>query len=229
MENLDPPEADKQTEANTQENLASPPAGISFFTKLKTNWPIVLGILGSLAIFFVFIYAVFSYSRRGQEIQPMPMLTVVPTPTTAVAVIPLVTSALTSILTPITQFPTPVIDIPTDWNLETRSLFSIGYPSDWYVWLMGRGVDIDYWQVNNIPDEENIEKQPEAFLSVDITRQDQTSREKMTEVKETRTEVIINGQTGYDTGYQYEEQYPNASIVRSVMFYKNQDLRTLTT
>jgi len=104
------PSASEPSTSGGSENLTPPPAGppirqagTSFFAKLKGRWPIVLGILGSIAIFFVFIYAVFSESRRGQEPQPTP--TLVPSPTPIVTVTP----PLTSILTPTTVTPPSVV------------------------------------------------------------------------------------------------------------------------
>lgn len=63
------------------ENIYQSEVGTSFLGKLKTKWSVVLGILGSIAIFAVLIYAAYSYSKRGQETQltPSPTFTVTPT------------------------------------------------------------------------------------------------------------------------------------------------------
>lgn len=95
-------------------------AGASFFGKLKGRWPIVLGALGSIAIFTIFLYAVLSYSRREQELQPTPTSTL----------------ALTPIQTPIvgTPTPTPMIrDETGDWKIykNEECNYQIKWPNDW--------------------------------------------------------------------------------------------------
>lgn len=99
MENIDLPSAsdgaDTQPQINTQENI-TPPAqtSTSFFAKLKTNWPIMLGALGSVAIFAAIIYAAYSNSKHKQEVVSAPTVVSLPEPVLTIA--PLKTPASTS-------------------------------------------------------------------------------------------------------------------------------------
>lgn len=131
MENLENPLT------NQPENITPPPVGISFLAKLKTKWPIVLGALGSIAIFVAIIYAVYSYGRRGQEVQPTP--TVAPTPTSVVAVTPLLTTSLTptTAVTPlITPILTPTAVTPTTPAVPFKGEGKIAFVRDGDIWVI---------------------------------------------------------------------------------------------
>lgn len=95
LENFSP-EQEKATEQQA-------PAGSSFFEKIKTKWPIVLGVVGSFTIFTAIIYGAYSYGQRGQEPQPTPTMFPLLSPT--LAVIPLITPTLT----PTAITPTPLV------------------------------------------------------------------------------------------------------------------------
>ena len=38
---------------------------------------------------------------------------------------------------------------------------------------------------------------------------------------------MVSGKTGYDTGYQYEEQYPKNSITRDIIFYEEDKVTSI--
>lgn len=46
------------------EKITPPQAGTSFLEKLKSKWPVVLGILGSIAIFAALAYAGYWYGTQ---------------------------------------------------------------------------------------------------------------------------------------------------------------------
>lgn len=106
------------------ENITPPQAGTSFFSKLKTKWPIVLGALGSIAIFAAIIYAAYSYGKRGQEVQsvPSPTVTLTPSPTPTIT---------TSVPTPVPSQPTKELSEIENWKIFQGTIYTIKYPSDW--------------------------------------------------------------------------------------------------
>ncbi len=126
MENLENPPLE-QSERQS-ENINPPQAEMSFFAKLKTKWPVVLGIVGSLTLFTAIIYAAYSYSKHGQKIQPTPTVTPTPSQGPTVAVTPLLTVTLTPMVT-------PTLDPTADWNTYTNAKYgySIRYPKSFQV------------------------------------------------------------------------------------------------
>ena len=140
MENID---LSNPSENSTLPTQAGPPqAGIPFFEKLKGNWPLLIsiGIVSVAFLSFVF-YAVYSYNRRGQEVQPPPTTVVTPLLTPALTVSP--TSIETPTIHPSTTeslIPTSTTeDLPTetisyspktDWLTYTDNIakFKIQYP-----------------------------------------------------------------------------------------------------
>lgn len=122
------------------ENIITPPVGTSFLTKLKTKWPIVLGVLGSIAVLAAIIFASYSYGRRGQEPQPTPtpILTIKPEITPS----PIVESTPSSTLVQPSLVPTVTLSPVITYDLIFYS-FPIGKPEEktyWKVDMKGEGL-----------------------------------------------------------------------------------------
>lgn len=78
--------------------------GISLFKKFKTNWSVVLGLLGGSLVFAAIIFLAYFYDKRGQEIQTVPTET--PTPTPTIVVSPPLTPQTSSVTLSITKLKT---------------------------------------------------------------------------------------------------------------------------
>lgn len=159
MENINLPSA-----KGVPENITPPQTGTSFLRKLKTKRPIVLGVLGSIAIFAAVIYAAYSYSRRGQEIRPTPTVVPLPTPITEITPSPIVTLRPSSILVQPSLVPTVTPSPAVTYDLVFYT-FPIGEPNEKTYWKVGmKGENLhEYSGVLPVNKKLDLESKKHAF------------------------------------------------------------------
>ena len=118
-------------ENSLPENITPPQADTSFFSKLKTKWPVVLSIMGSIFLLTAIIYTAYSYRKHGQEVQPTPTPTSTISPTLGQSPMLTLTPIPTQTLSPAQTL--PVEDETKGWKtyIPDANGFSSKYPSDW--------------------------------------------------------------------------------------------------